>query len=91
MKDTIYREAAIEALEKIFAADPMKSEYTEGITCGAALAIEYIKQLPPAQHEIIQCKDCQYWEYGKRYGRCKLTYVAVTGRFYCAAAKERII
>ena len=48
----IYRQAAIEAIEKIFPVDPMKNEYTQGVTCGAALAKEYIKQLPSAQPDV---------------------------------------
>ena len=49
MDDLISRQAAIDALDKIFPADPMRNDYTQGITCGAALATEYIKQLPSAQ------------------------------------------
>ena len=56
--DLISRQAAIDAIDKIFPADPMRNDYTQGITCGAALAEEYIKQLPSAQSEIIYCKDC---------------------------------
>ena len=52
MSDTIDRQAAIEAIEKIFPVDPMKNEYTQGVTCGAALAKEYIKQLPSAQPDV---------------------------------------
>ena len=51
MNNLIDRQAAIDVLEKILPANPMKSEYTQGITCGAALAIEYVKQLPSAQPE----------------------------------------
>ena len=49
--DTIYRQAAIEVIDKIFPADPMRNDYTQGIACGAALATEYIKQMPSAQPE----------------------------------------
>ena len=49
MSDLISRQEAIDALDKIFPADPMRNDYTQGITCGAALATEYIKQLPSAQ------------------------------------------
>ena len=64
MADLITRQAAIEAIDKIFPADPMRNDYTQGITCGAALAEEYIKQLPPAQadskemsstHKALDC------------------------------------
>ncbi len=60
MDDLISRKAAIEAIDKIFPADPMRNDYTQGITCGAALAEEYIKQLPSAQSEIVRCKECVY-------------------------------
>ena len=49
--DLINRQDAIDAIDKIFPADPMRNEYTQGIACGAALAEEYIKQLPSAQPE----------------------------------------
>lgn len=49
MDDLISRQEAIDVLDKIFPADPMRNDYTQGITCGAALATEYIKQLPSAQ------------------------------------------
>lgn len=51
MDDLISRQSAIDVIEKIFPADPMRNDYTQGITCGAALATEYIKQLPSAQPE----------------------------------------
>ena len=51
MNDLISRQAAIDAIDAILPAEPMKNEYTQGITCGAALAIEYVKQLPSAQPE----------------------------------------
>ena len=57
--DLISRAAAIDALEKIFPNDPMRNDYTQGITCGAALATEYIEQLPSAQPEQqwIPCSE----------------------------------
>ena len=43
MDDLISRQAAIDAVDKIFPADPMRNDYTQGIACGAALATEYIE------------------------------------------------
>ena len=51
MDDVIYRQAAIEVIDAVFPVDPMKSEYAQGIACGAALAKTYVEQLPPAQPE----------------------------------------
>lgn len=57
--DLISRQAAIEAIDAVSPVDPMKSEYAQGIACGAALAKTYVEQLPSAQPEIIRCKDYQ--------------------------------
>jgi hypothetical protein len=50
--DLIDRQQAIDVIDKIFPADPMRNDYTQGITCGAALATEYIKQLPSVQPDF---------------------------------------
>lgn len=93
MNDTIYRQSAIDAIEKILPANPTRNDYIQGIAVGAALAAAYIEQLPPAQPDIIRCKDCRYWERdtlrGGRRGKCKLTYIAVKGDYYCAVAQEK--
>ena len=60
--DTISRQAAIEVIDAVFPVDPMKSEYAQGIACGAALAKTYVEQLPSEQPEIIRCKDCKNQE-----------------------------
>lgn len=59
MSRLIDADAVIDALNKIFPADPMRNDYTQGITCGVALATEYIKQLPSAQPEQrwISCSE----------------------------------
>ena len=51
MNDLISRQAAIDAVDAVFPVDPMKSEYAQGIACGAALAKTYVEQLPSAQPE----------------------------------------
>jgi hypothetical protein len=50
--DCVSRQAAIEVINAVFPVDPMKSEYAQGIACGAALAKTYVEQLPPAQSKI---------------------------------------
>lgn len=52
--DLIDRQAAIDVINAVFPVDPMKSEYAQGIACGAALAKTYIEQLPSAQPEPIK-------------------------------------
>jgi hypothetical protein len=58
--DTISRQAAIEVIGAVFPVDPMKSEYAQGIACGAALAKTYVEQLPSAQPDIIRCRNCKF-------------------------------
>ena len=47
MSDLISRQAAIEALYHV-------DEYN-------GRSVEAIRKLPPAQPEIIRCKDCKHW------------------------------
>ena len=54
MDDLISRRMAIDAIDKILPVNPMKTEYTQGITCGAALAMEYVKQLPAADVQKVK-------------------------------------
>lgn len=58
--DLIRRQAAIEVIDAVFPVDPMKSEYAQGIACGAALAKTYIEQLPSAQTEPHYCRECKF-------------------------------
>ena len=68
MNDLISRQAAIEVIDAVFPVDPMKSEYAQGIACGAALAKTYVEQLPSAQPEIARCKECRYVYYDEEFG-----------------------
>lgn len=69
--DLISRQAAIKVIDAVFPVDPMKSEYAQGIACGAALAKTYVEQLPSAQPEMIRCKECIYFD---KYIDCKEMY-----------------
>lgn len=69
VKDCISRQAAIEVIDAVFPVDPMKSEYAQGIACGAALAKTYVEQLPSAQPEHTNswyinswCIDCKEYD-----------------------------
>lgn len=53
MSDLIDRQTVIEVIDAVFPVDPMKSEYAQGIACGAALAKTYVEQLPSAQPEPL--------------------------------------
>jgi len=68
MRDLIERQAAIDVIDAVFPVDPMKSEYAQGIACGAALAKTYVEQLPSAQPE--RKKGCKIVKSTGRYGYC---------------------
>jgi len=88
MSDLIDRQQAIDVIDKIFPADPMRNDYTQGITCGAALATEYIKQLPSAQPGIIRCKDCR-WHNGE-INQCNAQICAsMYGDDFCSRAERK--
>lgn len=78
MVDYIDRQAAIDVIDKILPSDPMKNEYTQGITCGAVLAMEYVKQLPSSQPEQKVGK----WEYVDYGG---------FGNWHCTACRKMCI
>lgn len=89
MSDLISRQAAIDAIDAILPVEPMKNEYTQGITCGAALAIEYVKQMPSAQPEPkwIPCRESNgnihpYSELLHERKDILVTYKTRTGRRY---------
>jgi hypothetical protein len=67
--DLISRQAAIEVIDAVFPVDPLKSEYAQGIACGAALAKTYVEQLPSAQPDLSEYSDKLWrsaYERGKR-------------------------
>jgi len=77
MDDLISRQAAIEAIDAVFPVDPMKSEYAQGIACGAALAKTYVEQLPSAQKkghwkDECSCSVCN-WIHEDDHGFVLLT------------------
>ena len=61
--DCISRQAAVEVIDAVFPVDPMKSEYAQGIACGAALAKTYVEQLPSAQPDKEKISDALYYIY----------------------------
>ena len=58
MEDLISRQAAIDEAYEIV-IDGQKFEVVQ---------VETLMGLPPAQPEIIRCKDCKYWEQNAQHG-----------------------
>ena len=89
MNDLIERQTAIDVIRamqtyKLFAGDEL-------ILVDKAGVMTELMMLPPAQTEIITCKDCYWWtkqEYSLQ-GRCDRYGMYPTGYWYCAGARER--
>lgn len=100
-KDTISRHAAIDALTKdkkalehiINGMSGYEKEFDRLV--GQRNQVDYdiyaIEQLPPAQPEIIRCKDCDWWtkQDDSPQGRCALMGMYPTGGWFCGNAKRR--
>lgn len=60
MNDTIYRQAAIEEIEKTIKVNESvhyeMKYWKDGMNC----AKDIIEEFPSAQPEIIHCKECKY-------------------------------
>ena len=97
MSDLISRQAAIEL------CDWYQHEFCECDYAFGKLSIE-LAALPPAQPEIIKCKDCKWWDKSddSPFGYCmamKHGYMSTNweigiyrrykGEFYCADAERR--
>lgn len=87
-EDAVSRHAAIDA-----ALEDVSDKRTHGFNAGATRAANRIKQLPPAQPEIVRCKDCkhsEHWYRDKR--RCFLWVEDGIGVFddgFCNYAEGR--
>ena len=80
MTDLISRQAAIDICEKISGNRYLSADGN----LGAEMCAERIAQLPPAQPEIIRCKDCRH------DSDCDIQYHAQAGgMFYCALAERK--
>lgn len=70
MDDIISRQTAIDALEKVAELFPWRvpgnrdtyDSYNEAWQDALDRAENEIENLPSAQPDIIQCKDCKYWD-----------------------------
>lgn len=89
MSYLIDRQAAIDALH-------MHLMYRMGTDSNKKRLDEWINNLPPAQPEIIRCKDCKHGVDYYHDGSCycakpgyELLYFDGSWEFYCANAERR--
>ena len=88
--DMISRQAAIDAAHKNY--DTILDFKSDGRTVADSFE-DIINALPPAQHEIIRCKDCRFLiDEGDGYmcGNPKGWVVGTDACFGCVYAKRRI-
>lgn len=83
--DAISRQAAMDALNHELRCGAVINQ------CGLEVAYEVIEGLPPAEQDIIRCKDCKWWTKQKDslQGRCELTGSYPTSEWYCGNARKR--
>lgn len=90
MDDLISRQAAIEAVHKNY--DTILDFTSDGRTVADSFE-DIINALPPAQPEIIRCKDCKFYSPMNREtktGICSLTMHQNFGdNWFCAGAERR--
>lgn len=83
MDDTISRQAAIDLAERI---ETMRLKGEIELTY--APTVKGLKALPPAQPEIIRCKDCKYYE--AEENKClERSYTAMMNDLYGIPTKKQ--
>ena len=95
MSDLISRQAATEAIEKLYL--PLTKGETEAKEinriawrCALSCAEGIIGTLPPAEPEIIRCKDCKHWYNDADTGMaCEYTNMSQPEDGFCNWAERR--
>ena len=85
----------MELISKEQAIETFKDCAVNGV--GIDGIVDALEQLPPIQHEIIRCKDCQYWNKGSCECRehavnCQDYYVGdieTEAEYFCGYAERR--
>ena len=89
MDDTISKKAVLVAVKDALMAWSYMPEWRD------EKILKAIAELPSAQPEIIQCKDCKYWDttwqndYAPNYHYCPMIDGTRRNDFYCADAERR--
>ena len=91
MDDLISRQDAIDAI------DDIESEVADGFGFQYEKWRKHFAELPPAEPEIVRCKDCQYWNKGscecpEHAVNCQDYYVGdieTEAEYFCGYAERR--
>ena len=88
MSDLIDRQAAIDAFDMpIF--NIKGKENADAIVNYLRTVLQRIKELPPAQPEIIRCKNCKHYEDNSFCGNEESTFVDVEPDSFCSWAERK--
>ena len=77
-------------IEKQAAIEAVRHAWAKGLE-----PTQFLEDLPPAQPEIVRCKDCENWDtswqndYAPNYHYCPLVDGIRRDDFYCADAERR--
>ena len=87
MDDLISRQAAIDAVNRLSLGE------ADAVRLSMRIA-DYLNRMPPAQPEIIHCKECKYikWEMLAPWFRvwlCDQHKMQVTPEFWCAYGEKK--
>lgn len=92
--DCISRKAAIDVAKDPVVMHGLRSG--KGVTAAAVdavkcMIVDGLRELPPAQPEIIHCKDCKYYDpiYTGGEGVCGHWNAKTENNAYCAYRKRR--
>ena len=91
MSDLIDRQAAIDALRVAYWDDNIQSAKDDPCIVDAMTdwAIRQVKALPPAQPEIIRCKDCKYNATSKKCLNPNSFFLVPADDDFCSYAERR--
>lgn len=84
--DLILRKAAIESIREC--AEVAHDNREWGMEQGYLNAIECVEEEPPAQPEIIRCKDCKHWRFDHTCREHSLVSPMMANEF-CSRAERR--
>ena len=82
--DCISRQAAIDTVNSRKTAEQCKEGEVRNWTVDAC--VDMIKKMPPAQPEIVRCKDCKHWD---GVDTCDVIDAPVWDNDFCSMAERR--
>ena len=95
MDDLISRQAAIDAIDECYCGGEDSCGEPWIYQENAVEAIQMIEPIPPAEPQIIRCKDCKNWDttwtndFSPNYHYCPMVDGVRKEDWFCADAERR--